>query len=72
MQAQTNVIAPGARVVVRDAEWLVRKVSRTSTCGQALKQPRQRILIADPVGLDKTLASGILVSELILFEGGTS
>ena len=29
-------IAPGARIVVRDAEWLVRKVSRTSTGGQSL------------------------------------
>ena len=28
-------IAPGARIVVRDAEWLVRKVSRTSTGGYA-------------------------------------
>ena len=143
-------IAPGARIVVRDAEWLVRKVSRTSTGGhalsvtgiselvkdkeaifldeidknievldpvdtklvtdssssfqksllymesllrqtpptdenlyighkaamdpvpyqldpaiQALQQPRQRILIADAVGLGKTLACGVLVSELI-------
>ena len=150
MQTQTNVIAPGARVVVRDAEWLVRKVSRTSTGGnsltvtgiselvkdkesifldeiekdievldpvdtklvadtsssyqksmlymesllrqksptdenlyighkaamdrvpyqldpaiQALQQPRQRILIADAVGLGKTLACGVLVCELI-------
>ena len=32
---------------------------------QALKQPRQRILIADAVGLGKTLEAGILVTELM-------
>jgi hypothetical protein len=29
-------VAPGARVVIRDAEWLVRKVDATSTGGYAI------------------------------------
>jgi len=32
----TGTLAPGARIIVRDAEWLVRRVDRTSTGSQAL------------------------------------
>ena len=148
--SQRRAVAPGARIVVRDAEWVVRRVDQSSdggqqlTCdgvsaivrgqegvflsnldrdieildpaktklvrdespafvrarlfiesqlrqatpsdgrvrvghlaamnevpyqldpaAQALEQARQRILIADAVGLGKTLEAGVLVSELI-------
>ena len=33
---QKPIFAPGARVIVRDAEWLVRKVDKTSSDGQAI------------------------------------
>lgn len=36
MEKRGNTFAPGARILVRDAEWLVRRVDRTSTGGQAL------------------------------------
>ena len=36
MPRSETLFAPGARIVIRDAEWLVRKVDRTSTGGQAL------------------------------------
>ena len=36
MGFSNTVIAPGARIVVRDAEWLVRKVNNTSSGGHAL------------------------------------
>jgi len=42
-------IAPGARVVVRDSEWLVRKVSRTATGGNALSVTGISELVKDIV-----------------------
>ncbi len=32
----TGVIAPGARILIRDAEWIVRRVDRTGTGGQSI------------------------------------
>jgi len=39
---------------------------QTDPARVALKRPRQRILIADNVGLGKTMSCGILMSELIV------
>ena len=36
MNQESINFAPGARIAVRDAEWLVHRVDRTSTGGQAL------------------------------------
>ncbi|MCD4789544.1 MAG: ATP-dependent helicase, partial [Bacteroidales bacterium] len=36
MNTSNTIYAPGSRIVVRDAEWLLRRVDRTSTGGQAL------------------------------------
>ena len=32
-----SAIAPGARVLIRDAEWIVKRVDRTSTGGQSIQ-----------------------------------
>jgi len=36
MVLNSTQFAPGTRIVVRDAEWLIEKVDRTSTGGQAM------------------------------------
>jgi hypothetical protein len=36
MNGNDHLLAPGARVLVRDAEWLIRRVNRTSTGGLAI------------------------------------
>ncbi len=38
MSSKAITYAPGARVIVRDAEWLVRRVDRTSSGAQALNR----------------------------------
>ncbi len=47
MERHESVLAPGARVLVRDAEWLVRRVDRTSTGGQALSVVGTSELVRD-------------------------
>ena len=36
-QTGQQTIAPGARVLIRDAEWIVRRVDRTGTGGQSIQ-----------------------------------
>ena len=37
MSSQTVAIAPGARVLISDAEWIVKRVDRTGTGGQSIQ-----------------------------------
>ena len=41
-------VAPGSRILVRDCEWLVRRVDRTSTGGQAYEAVGISELFLDP------------------------
>ena len=37
MTTQTSVLAPGARVLIRDAEWIVKRVDTTGTGGRSVQ-----------------------------------
>src|SRR5688572_7167860 len=60
--------APGARVIVRDTEWLVRRVDRTSTGGQSLSvvglselvKGKEAIFLAE---IEESWGSGIEVMD---------
>jgi len=49
-----DIIAPGARIVVRDAEWLVRKSDRTSSGGMACTVKLVAYLKKDALTVPKT------------------
>ena len=60
MPVMTSSLAPGARVIIRDAEWLVRRVDRTSTGGQAISVVGLSELVKDrePVFLTEIEENG--------------
>ena len=58
---QKKIFAPGARILVRDAEWMIRRVERTSTNGLALHSVGLAERVCDKeaiflIEIDKTLA----------------
>ena len=59
--------APGARVIIRDAEWLVRRVDRTSTDGQSLSVVGLSELIKEKEAIYELEIDRIVTITIILF-----
>jgi hypothetical protein len=58
VKKEHQIFAPGARIVVRDAEWLIRRVDRTSTGGQALSATGISELVRDKESIFLTEIEG--------------